>query len=143
MFDQPRLVRFVVVRRDLERRVRARLFGVLGQVERLARGIRAGTRDDFDPFARRLDGNLDDFLVLLVIERRRLAGRPHRNDAVDPVLDLHLDQLAEFSKIHIAAFIERRDNCGIGALEHNSRPFHFSNDWKLRALFFQGLEKMQ
>ena len=136
VFDQPRLVRLVVVRRHLKCAVRARLFGVLRELERLARGVRAGARDDLDPFARDLDAGFDHFFVLRVVERRRLAGRPDGDDAIDAVLDLHLDQLAQFSKIHVAVPGERRDNCCIGAFEHDSRPFLLS----LPPPIFQTLE---
>ena len=54
MLEQPLLRRLVVIRRDLQRAVRAGLLGGLRQINRLARRIRAGAGEHLDLAARRI-----------------------------------------------------------------------------------------
>src|SRR6266446_4034274 len=67
--------------------------------------------------AGRLDDDPDDSAVLLVGQRRRLARRPARHDAVGAVGDLELHQFAELWLVH-QPVPERRHQRHDRALEH-------------------------
>ena len=55
-----------------------------------------------------LDDGGDDALVLVVVERRRFAGGADRGEAIGPLLDVPVDELAEGVVIDLAV-LERRD----------------------------------
>ena len=64
------------------------------EVDRLGGAVRAGAGDHRHPAPRLLDADLDDPLVLVVAQRRALAGRADRDEAVGAVLDLPVDECA-------------------------------------------------
>ena len=94
------LIRAVVVRSHDER-------GVGAEVRRPPRGtdggggvVRAGSGDDGDPAARGpladcLDRDGDEPIALRLGEGRGFAGRPDRNEAVDPGKHLPADESSE------------------------------------------------
>jgi hypothetical protein len=86
----------------VEQRVRSRGLGGVGQLERLAGRVAAGARDDRHPLARGLDDRRDHRDVLLDRERRRLAGRADRDQAVDTLLDLPVDQPGQPLEVDLA-----------------------------------------
>ena len=115
-------VRAVVVRRDDERRIRAELGRATGRADRGGRVVGPGPRDDPDPAARGplggdLDGGRDEALALPLGERRGFAGRPARDEAIDPGKDLPADEPPERRLVEGPVSRERRDERGEGAAE--------------------------
>jgi len=82
MLEQSFLRRFVVIRRDLERTVRADILGPLRQINRLFRRVRAGAGNDFDFAAGKCHRTFDDANMFLAIHGRRFAGGADGYDAV-------------------------------------------------------------
>ena len=78
-------VGLVVVRGDREDRVGAQRGRALGHVAGVARVVGAGAGDDRRALGALAGGELDEPQVLLVGERRRLAGRPADDEAVGAV----------------------------------------------------------
>src|SRR3990172_3391525 len=105
----PLLRRLVVVGVDDQGARGARRLGVRRQVDRLGGRVGPGAGDHPDPSAGGLDHDLDDPLVLVVRERRRLAGRPARDEAVGPVGDVEFHELADLRLVHLAV-LERGDH---------------------------------
>jgi hypothetical protein len=105
---QTLLRRLVVVGIHHERAVRARALGVLREIERLGRAVRAGAGEHLDALAGGLHHDLDHALVLVVREGRRLAGGAARHQAVGAVGHVQLDQLAQLRLVHLGV-LERRD----------------------------------
>src|ERR1044071_8257868 len=64
--------------------------------------IIAGTGDDRDAPARMLDRDPDQLLVLVDVDRRRLAGGAHHHDAVGPLLDMPVDQPLEGPEVEVS-----------------------------------------
>ena len=91
MLKEPFLVRLIVIRRDDQHAVGARLFGVLCQLHRLVRVVRAGAGDHRDAAFRLGDANLDHMPVFLVRQGRALASRPDRHQPMRATLDLPVD----------------------------------------------------
>ena len=114
---EPFLGRLVVIGRDDERAVGARLLGVAREVDRLRGRVGAGAGDDRDPPLRHLDAELDDALVLGMAQGRRFAGRAARHDGVRPFLDLPVDEALKALLVD-GAIPERRDERDQRALEH-------------------------
>ena len=85
---EPFLGRLVVVGRDDEKRVGARLLGVLCEVDRLGRVVRAGAGDDRHAPLRLIYAPFHDSLVLVMRQSRTFAGRAHGDEPLRPVLDL-------------------------------------------------------
>ena len=113
----------VVVGGDLERGVRAVGDRVARELDGLARGVAARAGDDLHAAGRVLDGLADHFLVLLVVEGGGFAGGADGADAGDAGGGLGLDERAERAVVDGAVLVERRDEGGVGALEHGVRPF--------------------
>ena len=55
-------------------------------------GVRAGSGDDLDPAAGRLDRQADHFQVFVVVERGGFARGADRDDPVDLARDLKVDE---------------------------------------------------
>ena len=100
--EQALLRRLVVIRRHDERGIRTGLFCVLCQFNRF--GSRIGPRpgDHGHAFISHLDADFHDTFVFVMAERRRLAGRTDRHEAVRTLVDLPVDQISERFFIHVA-----------------------------------------
>lgn len=116
--EQTFLGRLVIIRRDLQRTVRADFLGFARQVNRLTRRIPAGAGEHFDLACTKLYRERDDFEMLLVIHRRRFTGGAHGHDAIHPRLDLHPNQAFQGRCVELAVF-ERRYNGGVSSCEHD------------------------
>src|SRR5262249_14223318 len=71
------------------------------QRERLARRVSAGAGDHRHAPARGLHGRRDHRDVLVDVQRGRFARRPDGDDAVDPVLDLPVDELRKRVEVDV------------------------------------------
>ena len=80
----------------------------LGELDGLVGGIGAGAGDDGHAAADGRDDRPDDVHVLLVAEGGRLAGRADGNQAVDPALDLVLNEFLEVA-VGDLVMLEGRD----------------------------------
>ena len=108
---EPFLRRLVVIGRDDQHRVGARLLGVLRQFDRLGGRIRAGAGDHRHPALGLIDAPFHHLLVLVMRQRRALAGGADRHQAVGALADLPVHQVAECLLVERAVF-ERRDQRG-------------------------------
>ena len=88
-----------------------------GERDGLFGAIRPGAGDDRHAPSRGFDAQIDEALMLLVVERRRLAGGPNRHQPVRSSLDLPFDQGAERRLVDLAV-AERCDQGDDRALEH-------------------------
>ena len=106
---EPLWVRLVVVRRHLEACVRA-ASRYRGLCERhgLGRGVGARAGDDLALPRGKLDRLLDDLVVFLVRESRRLSARADGADALDAGLCLALNQRTQRPIVNRAVARERR-----------------------------------
>ena len=95
MLIKPFLGRLVVIGRHDQHRVGAGLLGVAGELDRLVRVVRAGAGDHRHAAARLVDADVDGAAVLLVAQRRALAGGADRHQPVRAGRDLPVDQSAE------------------------------------------------
>ena len=68
---------------------------MLRKIDRLMGRIGTGAGDDGNAAARLVDAPFDDVLVLVVRQRRALAGGADRNQAIGSLGDLPIDQIAE------------------------------------------------
>ena len=120
------LARLVVIGRDDEHGVGARLLGMDGELDRLLGAVGAGAGDDRHAAFGDLDAELDDAVMLLVRKRRRFAGRADRNEAARSLADLPVDEGAEGVLVE-RAVLHGRDQRGYRALEHCCLgPLHFA-----------------
>src|SRR5260221_11988109 len=94
---------------------------VARQLDRLGGRVGAGAGDHRHLALRHVEAELDDALVLLVAQRRRLAGRAARHQPVRALLDLPGDEILEAALVD-RAVAERRDRRDQRALEHGSPP---------------------
>ena len=120
VLDESLRSRLVVVGRDEQKRVGADLTGVPRESDRVIGVVRARARDDRDASGDPLDTVADALAVLLVGERRRLAGRSADDDGVGRIRDLALDHLAELLIVYLVVREggddgDRRsgENCGL------------------------------
>jgi len=88
----------------------------VGEVDRLPRRVRAGTRYHRHPAVGLLDAPFDHALVLLVRQRGALAGGADRHQAIGALGDLPVDQAAEGLLVE-RAVAERGDKRGERAPE--------------------------
>ena len=95
MLVHPLLGRLVIIRSDDQDGVGPGLFGVLGQLDRLLGGIRARACHHRNPALGLIDAPFDHLLVLVMRERRALAGGADRDQSVGALGDLPFDQVAE------------------------------------------------
>ena len=106
------LGRLVVVGRDDEEPVDSGPVGLLGEMHRVGGGVRAGAGDHGRPPADLVDGRLPQLDLLLVRERRRLAGGGADDDPVGAVVDQLGAELAEPLDVDSPVRVERRDDGG-------------------------------
>ena len=122
---EPLLRRLVVVRVDDQRPGGACPLGMAREVDRLGGGVGTRPGDHGKAPSGALHDDLDDPLVLVVAQRRRLAGRSTGNDAVGAVGDVELDELTQLGLVD-ATLAERGDQRDERPLErrlaHGSVP---------------------
>jgi len=85
----------------------------------------AGAGHDGHATFRLLDRDLDDAPMLVGRHRRRLARRSARNEKVNALLDLPIDEFPERRFVQRAVLREGRDERGTAALEslsHSRQP---------------------
>ena len=116
--DDPALRRLVVVGRHDEDGVDAELVRPLGQVDRVARVVRAGAGDDGRAVADLLQRGGVELEALVVGERRALAGRAGDDEPVRAVVDEVARERAEAVQIERAVPLERRHDRGQHLAEH-------------------------
>src|ERR1017187_100938 len=90
--EEALLARLVVVRRDNEHRVGARLVRKPRELERLGRGVGARARNYGNAPPRELDRRPDHVHVLLVRQRGGFTGRADRDNPVDAAPNLMIDE---------------------------------------------------
>src|SRR5262249_41573611 len=101
----------VVIRRDHEHRIGARLLRMPRKLDRLGSGIRTGTGDHGNPSLRLLDAPADDTVVLLMRQGGALAGSPDGNQPVGALGNLPIHQSTEGLLVE-RAVAERGDERG-------------------------------
>src|SRR3954451_1003401 len=121
--DDPTPVGLVVVRGDAQDGVDTERGGALGQVDGVPRVVGADARGDADAGGPLLDGQLDDAQVLLVAQRRRLAGGAADDEAVRPVGGEVLQEVDERLLVDVEVVVERRDDRG----EDGTQPGHVAH----------------
>jgi hypothetical protein len=110
------LGRPVIVGRDHEHCIRADGFGIAHQADRLFRVVRTGAGDDRHTALCHLDADLHHLAVLVMRQRRRLAGGADRNEAVAAFTDLPFDMRGKRVLIDGAGIGERGDESGMDPL---------------------------
>src|SRR6185503_7537582 len=133
MLEQAFLGRLVIVRRDLQRTVGARVLSGFGEINGFARRVGAGPGKHLRLARRKFNRTLDYLDVLFVIQRGRFACCSDRYDAVDPRFYLGLDEAPQRGFIDVAGS-KRRDDCWVcsskfrcHSLSLRSRPSAGSN----------------
>ena len=118
MAVQAFLRRLVVIRHDGQDGIGTNLFGVFRQFDgfRGRIGTRAG--NDRDTLGGLFDHDLDQLVVFLHIDRRRLAGRPDDDDRIGSFLDVVVDQPTHAGQIQTAVLVHRRDDRNKGSRNH-------------------------
>ena len=111
------LRRLVVIGADLQRAIRAGVFGGLGEVNRFLRRVGATAGDDFAATFGVVNRQLYDAHVFLEIHRGRFTGGAHGHNAVHAAFDLQLHEFLEGSLIQ-SPFYERRDQCSVNSRKH-------------------------
>ncbi len=104
---QTALGRPVVVRRHDQRGVAAGGLGVLRQLDRLGRRVRARAGDDLRPAPGRLHHGPEQVLLLLVRERRRLAGRTRHDQRIGAVVEQPRGQFLRSTQVQGEVLPER------------------------------------
>ncbi len=117
MLEQALLCGLVVIGSHLQRAVRTEPFGFLGKVDRFAGRVASGARQDLELTACRLDRDLDDTNVLLVVDGGGFARRAHGHDTVDAAFNLKPDETGQSGFVD-GAIAERRDNSGVCSSKH-------------------------
>jgi hypothetical protein len=112
------LGRLVVVGNDGKLGGGAVLLRRLGELDRLGGRVRAGAGDDRNAAARVLDRDADQLLVLVEIDRGRFTGGADHDDAVGPLGDVPVDQLAEARQIEPAVLQHGCDDRDQAASNH-------------------------
>ena len=118
MLVEALLRRLVVVGRDDEHGVGAGLLGMGDEIDRLEGAVRARAGDDRHAPAGDLDAKLDHPLVLVMGQRRRLAGRAHRHEAMASLGDLPVHVRGESLLVEGAVVREWCHEGGDRSLEH-------------------------
>ena len=117
MFVEPLLGRLVVIGRDQQRAVGTCLLGELGQLHRLAGGVRPGARQYRDFVLAHLHRDGNHLMMFLVGQGGRLAGGAAGHDPLGAVFNMKLQQIAKRLLIHLAV-LERGDNRHQGSFKH-------------------------
>ena len=104
----------VVIRSDVEKSLRAELFRLAREQNRLVRGVGARSREHGNAARGELDRLRDDFEMLFVRQRRRFAGRSDGKDAVNAADDLEIHEFLQVGIID-RAVPHRRDQRRPGA----------------------------
>ncbi len=117
MLKQALLGRLVVIWRHLQRAIRARLLRVLRQVDGFAGRIAAGAGEHFDFAAGKLDGQLDDMDVFVVVESGRFARGADGDNAINAAADLRLDQALQGGLVNLS-IPERSNNRSVSSSKH-------------------------
>src|SRR6185369_8676224 len=115
------LGRLVVVGGHEQDAVSAGLFRLLAQFDRFLGRVGTGAGNDRNPLLHLRDDRLDHVHMLIVIERRGLAGSAARYDGIGPALDLELHQFTELFEIDLA-FIEWSYYCDNASFKHGAPP---------------------
>ena len=118
MADDRPLRRLVVVRRHNEDAVDAELRRLAREVDGVARVVRACAGDHGRAVADRLDSRAEELELLLVAQRRRLAGRAADDEPVGAVLDEKARELTEPLEVDGPVHAERRHHRGDHGAEH-------------------------
>ena len=118
VLDDRSLGRLVVVRRDDERRMRAGLLRLPGELDRVRGRVRARAGDHAGAIADRLEGCADEGNALVLAEGRGLAGRAVDDDAVGAVVHEERAQLLVAVEVDAAVRVERRHGRGQHLAEH-------------------------
>ena len=100
---------FVVVRRDEEERIGTDLFGILRQLDRVGRLIRARACNNGNAAAHLLHGIADCLTMLCIRHRRRFARRPRDDDGIRPARNLILNDTSELVVVY-PGLRKRRNN---------------------------------
>ncbi len=102
------LRRLVVVRHNLQRRVRTHLLRMPRQFDCLGRRVATRAGDHRNAPARRFHCDLDQLAVLARCHRRRFAGGAHRNDRTRTLRNMPIDQAAIGVEVERTVFVHRR-----------------------------------
>ena len=114
---EPFLVWLVVVGRHYQQAIRPRLLGEAGQFDRLERIVGAGTGDHRHPARSDPDADVDHTLVLVVAQRRTLAGCSDRHQPMRSLADLPVDEGTK--RLFVEATVaHRRYQCSDRSCEH-------------------------
>jgi hypothetical protein len=116
--DDGPLRRLVVVRRDDEDPVDAEPRRLAREVHGMGGVVGAGAGDHRRAVADRLDGRPEEIELLVVGQRRRLAGRAADDETVGAVVDEERRQLAEPLDVDRPVRAEGRDCRGDDGTEH-------------------------
>ncbi len=108
----------VVVRCDQQAGIDAGILGHGREVNRLARGVRAGSSDNRKAAGGQLDHAADDVTVLVGVEGCRFAGGPDGDDGIGAVLDVKFDQPCERLLVHQAVAVHGCYHGDDAALKH-------------------------
>ena len=119
MADERLLVELVVRRPDDRDRVRADLFRMCGERDRLGRRLRAAMNCDVEPVPGRVHEQRGRTLALVGREQDALAGRAQRQDPVQPARAEVLDVRSERALVESLALVpKRRDRSGESPFQH-------------------------
>ena len=119
---RPSCVGLVVVRHDRQAGGRAGALRRLGELDRLRGRVRAGARDDRHAARGVRDGDVDQLLVLVEVDRRRLARGAHDHDAVGAFGDVPVDEGLEARDVETAILEHRGDDGDQAAGDHGLKP---------------------
>ena len=122
VLDDPARRRLVVVRRDDEEAVDAELVRLLGEVHGVGRRVRARAGDHGRPLPHLVDGRGPELELLVVGQRRRLAGRRGDDEPVRAAVDHVARERAEPVVVDGAVLVERRHDRRQNLAEHRGHP---------------------
>ena len=100
---------FVVVRRDEEERICTDLFGILRQLDRVGRLIRARTCNNGNAPVHLLHSIANCLAMLCICHRRGLACRPRDDDGIRPARNLILNDASKLVVVD-PSLRKRRNN---------------------------------
>src|SRR5437764_5797538 len=118
MPEQTFLARLVVIRRHEQHSIDAHFFRGASRRNCGTSRVGAGPRQDLATAFRHFNGQANDLFALVLRQRRRFAGRPHRHEPRESIRELAFDQLRERRQIDFAV-LKRRDERSIGSSKHS------------------------